>query len=68
MATIFHCRNCKWEGTSEELKYDLLDYMCPECENLLTTDGALVGQWDYIVEDDDEDTDYGDFPDQDSPY
>lgn len=68
MVTKFTCGNCKWEGTSEEMKYDLLDFLCPTCENPFTTDGHMINDWEIHVDEDPEDEDYGDFPDQNSPY
>ena len=72
--TKFRCTNCLWEGTLEEMDYDGMDYYCPNCVAPFTTDGAMVGPWEVSsIEEDPEDTDYGDFDEEegdsyDGPY
>lgn len=59
---IYQCGNCLWEGSTDEMQAEGDLLLCPNCCAFFLPDDDEPSVWSVVsVEDDPEDTDYGDF-------
>lgn len=60
MTTVFQCKRCNWEGTTDEMDHTDEGFFCPRCGQELPTDGTSLDSWTISIEDDEEDEEYDD--------